>query len=296
MQREHAVIDVHNPNSDLRMYTVQYAPHGGLLAAAHLDGKVRVWDADGMNLRAQFEVDGRFIYGALSFSPDGLWLASGSQRGNIALWDPASGQRVWNNGEHAGYAYTVGFGRDSRTLVSGGRDGVCYLWDLRPQDVPASRDPAVLWHDLSGRSAANAFAAMWGLSAAPDRTVAFLAERVPPQQPSADPQSIQRWVSELDSPEFESRKTAQAELAKIGAAAAEPLRKALAAATSPEQRGRLRKLLDDIESGQETLAARRAVAVLDLIGTAEAEDLLRRVAREDRDGLVGQAAAAALRN
>ncbi len=120
---------------DLRMYTVRFAPAGGLLATAHLDGQVRVWQASDMTLVQQFNIGGRFIYGAMSFSPDGLRLATGASSGEISVWDPLKAQAVWSAGRHKGYAYAVCFGRDSHTLLSGGDDGVGYLWDVR-QDAP----------------------------------------------------------------------------------------------------------------------------------------------------------------
>ena len=42
------------------MYSVCYAPEGGLIATAHLDGTVRIWQADEMLLRTQFQVNGQF--------------------------------------------------------------------------------------------------------------------------------------------------------------------------------------------------------------------------------------------
>ncbi|MFN0052177.1 MAG: WD40 repeat domain-containing protein, partial [Planctomycetales bacterium] len=115
VSRELNLKENNNQAGDLRMYAVAYAPEGGLLATAHLDGTVRVWQADDLQLRATFQVPGRFVYGALRFSPDGLWLATGAAGGQVELWDPLSGQVVWQPGKHAHYVYTVDFGRDSRT-------------------------------------------------------------------------------------------------------------------------------------------------------------------------------------
>ena len=46
----------HAKGGDLRMYAVCYAPEGGVIATAHLDGMVRIWQADEMLLRTQFQV------------------------------------------------------------------------------------------------------------------------------------------------------------------------------------------------------------------------------------------------
>jgi len=148
---------------DARMYTVRYGSEEGWLATAHLDGTVRTWNATTMKPLKSFQVPGRFIYGALSASPDGLWLAAGGANGEITLWDPLTGQKVWNTGMHRGYVYTVGFGRDSRTLISGGDDKVGYLWDLRPVGNVPTHDSFELWDSLTGNDASAAYQALWAL-------------------------------------------------------------------------------------------------------------------------------------
>jgi len=162
---------------DVRMYAVCYAPTGGLIATAHLDGTVRLWHADSMKLRQGFEVGGRFLFGAISFSPDGLWLATGAMDGTVSLWDPLTADRVADVGAHEHHVYTVGFGRDSRTLLTGGGDGLCYLWDLRPRGKPSEKDPARLWSDLVGTDSAAAYRAMWGLAGMPGQAVTLLVEK-----------------------------------------------------------------------------------------------------------------------
>jgi WD40 repeat protein len=161
-------------NSDLRMYTVCYAPSGGLLATAHMDSQVRIWQAEDMTLLCQFAVNASFTYGAMSFSPDGLWLATGTSGGQVSLWDPLSGQQVWSTGRHRDYVYTVGFGRDGRTLLSGGRDGACYLWDLQPEFAKPGEDLTPLLDDLVGFDGVAAYQALWALASVPDRAVALL--------------------------------------------------------------------------------------------------------------------------
>ena len=71
LQRQINVAEGRFKGDDHRMYTVCYSPIGGLIATAHLNGQVRIWNAADMELLKEFEVKGRFVYGCISFSPDG---------------------------------------------------------------------------------------------------------------------------------------------------------------------------------------------------------------------------------
>ena len=256
-QREFNVTKSQAKGDDNRMYTACYSPAGGLIATAHLDGKVRVWQADDMTLRAKFIVDYRFAYGAMSFSPDGLWLATGSAGGNIAVWDPLTGAKVWDFGRHQHYVYTVGFGRDWRSLVSGGEDGVCYLWNLQPAPKRLEQDSTRLWDDLAGEDSRAAYRAMWDLSESPDRTVAFLAERLQQVKAIMDPH--------------------------------------LASIEEAERGDRLVKPLVKEGNGIErSVTVRRALSLLAQLGTPKATQLLKDLASQNPNGDLGRLAAAEL--
>jgi hypothetical protein len=189
----------------------------------------------------------------------------------------------------------VGFGGDGRTLISGGNDGVGYLWDLRPATKSAA-EPATLWDDFAGPDGAKAHRAMWAFAEAPDAAIPLLRERLRLPAP-ADPARVGKLIAELDDARFAVRSAAQAALAKLGPAAAAPLRAAVAKATSAEQRDRLTKLLDDIAGAARPaeIRNRRAVTVLTWIGTPAARTLLEEWARADPDGSLGGPAAGALR-
>lgn len=243
---------------DARMITVCYAPEGGLIATAHLDGKVRVWQADDMTLRREFEIEGRFNPGSMSFSPDGLWLATGSPRGAVTLWDPLTGDKVWDVGRHQDSICSLAFEPDSRTLLSGADDGVCYLWDLRPPGGPQDTDPARLWDDLAGEDSQAAYQAMYDLSQMPDRAVALLAEKLRSTGSVVD---LYRLADEISVEEIQR------------------LKKRLAAKEPDIQR---------------SVTVRRAVSLLAQLGTPEAIQTLKTLASQDPNGDVARLAAAAL--
>src|SRR5262249_1046562 len=96
--REPNVAEGRQNEGDLRMYTVCYARQGDLIATAHFDGAVRIWNASDLTFKLRFQVPGRFTWGAMSFSPDGLWLATGGS-GRVVLWDPRSGDALWAVGQ-----------------------------------------------------------------------------------------------------------------------------------------------------------------------------------------------------
>jgi WD40 repeat protein len=248
---------------DVRMYAVCYAPEGGLLATAHLDGMVRVWQADAMQLRSEFQVDGRFIYGAINFSPDGLWLATGSATGSVELWDPQTGEKVSDVGRHQGHVYTVGFGRDSRTVVSGGsEEGICYVWDLTPAGDGPVKNPVLLWDALAGQQGREAHRASWALSEIPDRAVPLIAEKL-------------SRAKSIVSPDY------------------------VTAGLAPEEIRRLERLQRQLADGnpevERAVTVRRAVSLLAQIGTPDARQLLEDVAARDPAGDLGRIATFALK-
>ncbi len=262
LRREIKVAD-HAKDGDLRVYTVCYAPAGGIIATAHLDRTVRIWQADEMVPRTQFRIEmfGRLDFKAMSFSPDGLWLATGVGDGRIDVWDPLTAKTVWNVGRHQGYVSTVGFGRDARTLVSGGEDGVCYLWDLRPPGDRADKDPARLLQDLAGEHGPAAYQAMWALSETPDRAVALLSEK------------LRQVKSVIDLDRVDSR-------------------------NSDEETQRLRRmktlLVQKDPKVESAVAVRRAISLLAQLGTPDAIGWLEDLARQDPKGDVSRFATAAL--
>ncbi len=249
---------------DTRLYTVRYAPQGGLLATAHIGGVVRIWDAESLTLLNAFSVQELFRYGVMNFSPDGLWLATGSENrdGHFArLWDPQTGEIVWDTGRHQGNLYTVGFGRDNKTLVSGAEDGTCYLWDLRPPEKLLEASLPESWTAISSDDSKTAYRAMWGLAEMPKASVAMLGEKL---------RAINKVVNlQLINPELSKEES--------------------------DRRSRMRKLLVDKEPQTESLLTiRRAVSVLQQINTPDSRKLLEDMSANHPNEDVKRVASAAL--
>jgi RNA polymerase sigma factor (sigma-70 family) len=292
--REFEVTDTKNQGADTRLYAVCYSPTGELFATADMAACVHIWNVSDLSLRTTLKHDSGFMFGAVSFSPDGLFVATGVREGTVQVWDPRSGEKVWDRGKHTGHVYNVGFGRDSRTLISGANDGVGYYWDLRPKQKPTT-DAVALWTAL-GTEGPAAYQALWELADSPKETLALFRGKFRPE-PAADPAIVRKLITDLDSDKFAVRSAAQTELAQLGSRANAQLREALAKGGSTEQRERLTKLLDDLASANRPteMRNRRAVTVLTWIGTPEARRLLETWSMDDPDGSLGTSAKFALK-
>ncbi len=200
-------LNVDKKENDLRMYAVSYTSTGDLIATAHMDTTIRIWNAKDMSLRSSIRVGESFSYGSMSFSRDGVWLASGSNSGRVRLWDPWTGEEALEVGKHEANVYTVGFGRDVRTMVSGASDGICCQWDLRRTDPSVDSNTDQLFGVLRTGAAKEAFQAMMALAKTPEKTVTFLRRKLSPIRQLVDKRAdvVQATLSEeVDSnPELE---------------------------------------------------------------------------------------------
>ena len=66
---------------------------------------------------------------ALSFSPNGSRLASGSDDETLRLWDGATGAPIATLEGHSDYVRSLSFSPDSSRLASGSEDKTVRLWD-----------------------------------------------------------------------------------------------------------------------------------------------------------------------
>ena len=109
-----------------------FSPDGTILASSESgpDHPIRLWHVAEQQLQ-------RTLFGhtgwtdALSFSPDGKTLVSGSKDNTIRLWDVHTGKLKHLLEEHRDDVNAVTFSPDGKLLASGSRDGSIQLWDVR---------------------------------------------------------------------------------------------------------------------------------------------------------------------
>jgi RNA polymerase sigma factor (sigma-70 family) len=274
------------------VFQLLFSPDGKLLASSGWDREpgARLWD---LSTRTELPVPpANAACNALAFSPDSRLLAwGGGERDNrVRVLDVATGQEVLAfRGQHSGI-HPLAFAPDGRLLASAGGDSTVLVWDLTGryrdgQFAPVTLSPADLDRlrdALADPNAARAFQARTTLALAPaELVVPRLRERLRPG-PAADPKQVRAWIEDLDSREFAVRERAMKGLDGLGTEAEPALRRALAADPSPEARHRIQTLLEALQpTAKEPLGQRRAIAVLEQLGTPAArhvlEDLSKRV-------------------
>jgi RNA polymerase sigma factor (sigma-70 family) len=263
------------------------SPDGRTLVTTHSNGSLRLWDtATGRELRRMEKGGGA----CLAFAPDGRSVASGDGAGVIHLWELATGgerRRLTGHesgrdegGSFAAGVSSVAFAPDGKTLVSGGGDTTCLIWDIR-SPTGERRPIERLWSDLNDADAAVAYAASCALAATPADAVGFLTPRLAAVV-APDPQRTARLIADLDSDNYGVRSRAARELERLGEGAVPALRQALGGKPSAELRRRAEQLLDELASPNpygERLRALRAIEVLEAIGSSEARSALARLAK-----------------
>ncbi|MEQ1825702.1 MAG: hypothetical protein ABL921_07135, partial [Pirellula sp.] len=158
---------------DSRMYGVSCSSTGRIFATAHIGKAIRVWSIPNMEMRQLMTTD-QFIFGAISFSPDGLWLVSGAMSGAVNLWDPWTGELVMNIGKHDSHVYSVGFGETVCDLYSGASDGICRVWNLERPEANVGNSLSSIWKSFKDGTADRSFQAMIELSKRPEEALQLI--------------------------------------------------------------------------------------------------------------------------
>jgi WD40 repeat protein len=303
-----------------------FSPNGRILAGVHADSIVTLYDAVNGSKRArlgQADPKQRRVHLTtttyngtlvpqdtrrdapvrLAFSPDGRYLATTQETSVIHLWGVLARREVGQLEGRQGGVVGLLFSPDGKHLFSGGTDTTALSWDLTrlipPERASAPLPPQALdalWRELAGRDAVRSFEALRKLSASPDQAIALIKERLHPATPP-DPDRLAQLLAGLASSRFEARRQAESELEGLGKRAEPALRQALADNPPLDLRQRLERVLAKlaVPAAGEMLDI-RAVELLELLGSAEARQVLRTLAGgEPTARLTGEAARAVQR-
>jgi hypothetical protein len=234
-------------------------------------------------------------------SADGRLLAAISPEREILLWDLKKDKELQRFKDFGSGVSSLVFSPDSRRLVSCLYDSTLLVWEVPPLDSePAGKlgsdKVTQAWSELAGPDAARAFRARWTLVSAPEQAIPLLRKHLHPAQ-SAEPQRLRRLLADLQSEQFDVREKAQKELEALGDVAEPALRQTLANKPPLEVRRRVEAVLERLRgpvTRPELLQSLRAVALLECIGTPDAQRLLEQLAKGAPEARLTREASASL--
>jgi hypothetical protein len=230
-----------------------------------------------------------------TFSSDGRIVAAAREDWTIQLWEMATGKELVRRSGYDSCVSCLAISPDGKTLASGHFDGTILVWDIskanRPVAPKGAANPKDLenwWDDLAGADAKKANIAIWEMADRPEQAVPLLRDRLKPAAAVTRDQ-IRQLLRDLDSKEFKTREAASKRLANLPEDVEAALTEALKASTSAEQRRRIEALL-----AAPCVLPRRAVEVLEHIGTPEAQDVLTTLGKGAPEARVTREAKASL--
>jgi WD40 repeat protein len=140
---------------EVRGHEAVFSPDGTVLAISSggsQDTKVRIWDVTTKEDRRALAGTLHVTWSTpLAFSRDGKLLAAGDDT-SIFLWDVASGRRLFETVDPAGFAQALAFLPGDRALACGYSDGSLRFWDPSSQTEifpPSSGQGSISWLGLS---------------------------------------------------------------------------------------------------------------------------------------------------
>lgn len=285
-----------------------FSPDGGVLATGSQDGTARLWEVRSGKEIEEIDRHTSQVNG-VTFAPDGRHFATAGGDGTLDLWQVV-GVREVGLFRHASAVNAVAFSPDGRRLASAGLDGFARVWNVEklpptppPKAVkPGKHQPERDWTLLAHSNPRTAYRAVWRLSEAASESLPVLREQLLPLAANETPQRLAELLRDLNGESASSRNRATKELIRLGELAEPPLRAALAVKpASLQARRRVERVLEQINaakvdgSSPDVLRAVRCVRVLEWIGSAEARQILEKLAQGMPDAQLTRDAQAALK-
>jgi WD40 repeat protein len=272
--------------------TLAFSPDGSLLAGAGVDG-LYLWDAVTGKELSRLESDNPVICSPV-FSPDNRLLAAATwdqsqDESTICLWEVASGTVRISFQGHRGRTNVLAFSSDGGMLASAAEDTTVMLWGIAARQKPfkvrrvplAAKEMEGIWAQLALPNAAKAYPAFCTLIESPGDALRLFTKRLIPD-PGIDQKNLDHLIGDLDSNRFAIRQAAIRKLENMDDSTHPTFRMVLASKPSLEVAKRLERVLKKtrypLASGN-VLRQLRALEVLERIGTAEAQRLLKRLSQ-----------------
>ncbi|MGB8701883.1 MAG: NB-ARC domain-containing protein, partial [Thermosynechococcaceae cyanobacterium] len=108
---------------------VTFSPNGHLLAAAAVDGQIRLWQDIDYHPISILIGHHNWVW-SIAFSADSQLLASGSGDETIKLWEASTGNLLRTLTGHGGQVLSVAFSPDNLLLASSSADQTVKIWHV----------------------------------------------------------------------------------------------------------------------------------------------------------------------
>jgi RNA polymerase sigma factor (sigma-70 family) len=284
------------------IYSSAFSADGRTIATAHADSTISLWEVLSGKPYGQFKTGGQPIT-TLAFTPNGKVLVGGGIDGAIRFWEADTGKELAVRKGHIRGILSLAIAADGKSLASGSSDSTGLVWDM-PELALGKTSVTELdgkqveahWAELADADPAKTRTALQALIATPKQAVTLLREQLKPVA-AADDKQVAQWIADLESDDFAVRKKAEDNLTERSELVQSALRTALAKPNfSLEARRRMERIIEQsvgVRLPGPRLRELRSVAVLEEIATADARELLGKLARGAADARLTRDARAA---
>ena len=107
---------------------------GKFLATTKKGDSIKVWKLEDQFHLPKIRRSHKFRITMLSFSPDDKYIVSGSEDGEIIIWDPMKGELLNTLKGHSRGITVITFNKNSTLLASGSEDNTIKIWDVKVEN------------------------------------------------------------------------------------------------------------------------------------------------------------------
>lgn len=264
------------------IHNMRFSPDGKLMVVTFGSGKIRIWDMITGGRIKELTGQSNSIYG-LAFSRDSRRLVSGAWDRTVRVWDLPTGKELACFKGHKSPVDCVDYAPDGKSIAAGGWDTTVLVWSLAKVNAklttslpPDDRTAAKLWADANSDDAPTAYHAACALATRGEEAIATITADIKPAlELKGITATFAAALVELDSDSFAIRMTAKNKIIILGHGAVEYILQALKTEKlSPEVESLLEECISKIGGSWYSSVIirrhRRAVQVLEMIGSKQA--------------------------